>query len=242
MLIWIYRAVGVLCLLKTIDFATRLPSVWPTATVAVFLALWTVASIAMLGERSRRGGGLGLAVLATTSMVGSGFQVHNQHVYLIGAIGAIAVLFSTDEQILALRAQVSIVYLFAAVTKINGYFLSGAVLYRHLGSRPMNDVLAIPEAAMPVLALAAIGIELGLAVALWFRRTRLPAVVVGVGFHVAMIVFMSSSPIGALRLVVFGGLLLALYPAFFVTRLEPAAPTDTPARSPDALGGTLTPT
>jgi predicted DCC family thiol-disulfide oxidoreductase YuxK len=157
-------------------------------------------------------------------------QLYNNHTYLI----AVAVLLlvaagsgssfsidarrtGTDERpipawtIYALRTQLSIVYLFAALAKMNPSFLSGSVIAASL----RRDGIAIPEAfitfePMFVMSIAVISAELFLAFALWSPRWRPAGFVVGLALHVGIVAVMYS----AWDLATFGVATLALYVAF----------------------------
>ena len=84
-----------------------------------------------------------------------------------------------------LCAQISIVYAFAALAKLNPDFLSGSVVASYLRR---DGLLAVPAAwrslePMLVMSLFAICSEAFLAFALWIPRWRPAALVVGLGLH-----------------------------------------------------------
>lgn len=87
---------------------------------------------------------------------------------------------------LLMMAQLSVVYWFAALSKLNPVFLSGDGL-RSWVWWPLPDWIFAP------MALATIGTEIFLSIGLWFRRTRAVAVAVGLGLH-ASIVLMLDDP------------------------------------------------
>ena len=110
-----------------------------------------------------------------------------------------------------LMMQVSVVYGFAAITKLNTEFLSGRVLagVLHEGILSFPDVLRTRE-FLGAVALAAVFVELFLAIFLWSPRFRPTAFILGLGLHATMTLFMA--PTG--ELFVFSLEMLALYPLF----------------------------
>lgn len=90
--------------------------------------------------------------------------------------------------VLLLKIQVTIVYFFAGVAKLNPAFLSGAVLPEMLSSFP--DAWMSPELAITASWAATI-LEFYLVFALWNRGLRLSAILFGVIFHGLIVVTMS---------------------------------------------------
>lgn len=82
---------------------------------------------------------------------------------------------------LLMLTQVSVLYLFAALSKINPVFLDGGSLQGWM--RP-----GLPEGIFPALAIATIATELFLAVGLWVPRVRWLAAAAGVGLHLSIVV------------------------------------------------------
>jgi predicted DCC family thiol-disulfide oxidoreductase YuxK len=214
--------------------AVRIPIFDPVASgfyaaAPVIVVAWLVAGVAFaVGFRTTISGTvLGLVLLG---MELADQQLYNNHTYLI----AVAVLLlvaagagsafsldarrtGTDERpipawtIYALRAQLSIVYLFAALAKLNPSFLSGSVIAASL----RREGIAIPEALitfepMFVMSIAVIAAELFLAFALWSPRWRPAGFVVGLALHAGIVAVMHS----AWDLATFGVATLALYVAF----------------------------
>jgi hypothetical protein len=108
-----------------------------------------------------------------------------------------------------LKTQLSTLYLFTSVSKVNASWLSGQVL-----RDGVPHLVLVPEGMVdPVtvaLAVAVIAIEFGLAFALWVPTLRAGAAVVGFVFHLGIVV---AIPLAALA--PFGLMALALYPLFF---------------------------
>jgi vitamin K-dependent gamma-carboxylase-like protein len=104
-----------------------------------------------------------------------------------------------------IQVQVSIVYFFAALHKLNGWFLagkgleqaltddlfhgwSGDMLRALLSERALASLreLLAAETPMRVAAWGAVATELFLAFGLWFRRTRPWALALGIPFHLGI--------------------------------------------------------
>lgn len=221
------RIFGCLCLIKSVDLAVRLPQHLPPGPSRVLLALWVLAALGVtVGVRRRIGLGL-LVALSVGIFVLTSMALYNHHVALIIAIALILAAFDEAEQPTLLRVQLTIVYAFAAVTKLNAAYLSGAVLESTLATRGLWQVLRLDTVGvplLPVLAAASIVIEAGLAVGLWWPTTRRATAVAGVAFHASMVPAMAYGFVSVIRLVVFSGLMLALYLPFFESRVAaPAA-------------------
>jgi hypothetical protein len=105
-----------------------------------------------------------------------------------------------------LKLQVSALYFFTAIGKMNPYFLSGEVL---------GKAFRIPEAfeiplLLQAMSAATIVLELFLAFALWSRRWQRAAFVAGLMFHTLVLVLIGFYG----GLVVFGVTILAPYVLF----------------------------
>jgi hypothetical protein len=214
---WVF---GLLCIAKGVDIAARGSQsigVW----ALVLGALWLLAAIALTLGFQTRIMAAALIVLSGVVTLVSHFEMYNQHLYLIASICAIFVINQAMETLL--KAQLTIVYVFAAAAKINESFLSGTELYTSTVQRwfwthfiPYDPA---PSVLIPV-SVFAICAEAFLAAALWFRRTRWIALVVGVGFHLGMLVLMAGGLLSVLRLAIFGFLMLALYIPFFADEVD----------------------
>ena len=136
-----------------------------------------------------------------------------------------------------IQVQVCIVYLYAGIFKLNMRFLSGRVLDYYLvdfssSGRPgivfkalfpdpfltsmENFVLSEPT-LMTLSAVTAV-LEFGLPLALWFRKTRLIAIILGIGFHLGIFFTMN---ILNFTLAMIASYLLFLEPETLVSRLRP---------------------
>ena len=162
-------------------------------------------------------------------------QLYSNHLYLI-AIEVLLLTFVGSGKIqfrkknatvsawpvVLLKIQLSIVYAFAAITKITPVFLSGAILYLNLRR---TGIFALPPSlrTLPILAVlsvAAVLTEIFLSLALWSKKYRRVGVVVGVLFHLTLTVMIV--PEVAVQLFVFSLAVLALYPLYFFPLKETA--------------------
>jgi hypothetical protein len=225
---------GALCALKAVDIGFRGVGEIPGPLWLGLLALWLVATVGILAGRHLRLACLALIVSGLGIAFFSDFDLYNQHLYVIMSTAAILGFARPVEASLLLRAQLTIVYAFAALAKINESFLSGNELFRGAVQRPIWDAL-IPEPpfwALITLSCAAIATEAFLAVGLWFRHLRWLALAVGLGFHVILVVFMSADLPSLVRLMVFAGAVSILYLPFFedvIERQWPKMRPSTPA-------------
>jgi predicted DCC family thiol-disulfide oxidoreductase YuxK len=214
--------------------ALRLPIV-PAVAELVYVAGpalivgWLVAGIGFtLGWRTPLTG-TALALIFI-GLVASDQQLYSNHSYLIGFAVLLLTLsrcgssWSLDARrlgtdgdpspawtVLALRIQLTIVYVFSVLAKLNPSFLSGSVVTASL----RRDGLSVPDAWLafePMLALSILVLtaEAVLAIGLWLPRWRPTAFVIGLGLHVGIVVMMQS----AWDLAVFSVATLSLYVAF----------------------------
>lgn len=118
---------------------------------------------------------------------------------------------------LLMMSQLSVVYLFSALSKINVWFMSGVPLASWIW-------LELPWQLYAVAATMTIVVELTIAVGLWFESSLKVAVALGLGLHLSIVTLMNHD---TLALVAFAITCTSLYPLFlFRPRLrneEPAA-------------------
>lgn len=193
------------------------------------IGLWVVSGLAFLVGWRTRAAGVVLAVTLASVLLADQ-QLYSNHLYLmVLLVGLVTVAdggaaISLDARgrgardevaawpVWLLRAQVSIVYGYAALAKTNLAFLSGSVI---AASLRREGPLAIPDAwrsaePMLVLAVLAICLEAFVAVALWSRRWRPAALVAGLALHVGITGWLSPT----YQLLVFSLALLPLYLIF----------------------------
>jgi predicted DCC family thiol-disulfide oxidoreductase YuxK len=113
-----------------------------------------------------------------------------------------------------LRAQLSIVYGFSAIAKLNLIYLSGAVISLNLEREwwlAIPAELHVPEVLMWV-ALATILGEIFIALGIWIERWRPSVFVVGLALHAGIVVSMMRTE--RLQLAIFALEMFALYILF----------------------------
>ncbi|HEX9759426.1 MAG TPA: HTTM domain-containing protein [Candidatus Acidoferrales bacterium] len=196
----------------------------------LLVGVWGAAAAAFAaGWKTRWTGSVLTLVMSYTLLLDQ--QTYSNHLYLLILVTGLLTLaggggLSIDTRlsghreaalawpVFLLKSQVSIVYFFAAITKMNAGYISGETLGLQLHP---GFWMLIPEefaarAAMG-LAVASIVIELALAFGLWWKRMRLPVIGTGLLFHFGLVACVIPSV--SLQIFVFTLLMLALYPLFF---------------------------
>lgn len=199
----------------------------PVVAAWALSAVWVASSTAFLvGWRTRLAGAV-LALLIA-GVIAADVQLYSNHLYLLALLVSLATVgdagatLSWDSRrsaersvpgwpIILMSAQVSLVYGFAALSKINESFLTGGVLSGVVGGGlvPVPDGWIRFETMLP-LALGTVAVEAFLSMGLWMRRTRPVAVAAGIGFHLATILLMAP----VLEFLVFSVTLVPTYALF----------------------------
>lgn len=214
------RIFGWLVLFKAVDLALRLPAAFEMPAVLLLCLGWIACASALILVRQVRLASAGLAVLV---VLFTGWpELHNQHLWLVGWVALGLAVFSEPPLGWYLRAQLTVVYAFGAAAKLTPWFLSGDVLAATAGSRWMA-----PQTVWALLAVVTVAVEGWLAIGLWLTKTRKVTALIGVLFHVGVVVAMTAGVASFVRMVVFNGLVVALYLPFFWPRssAEKAVPT-----------------
>lgn len=237
----VFRAlVGLAALVKGIDVATSLEGrrlAWAGVEVApqvgpLVATVWLVAAAGLLvGYRCRL---CALAIAGLTAVVFAFAGLYSNHGYFLGTLALLLAFsdsgaaFSLDARlgrggervtrlgVTLIRVQISVVYAFSALSKLNQDFLLGNTLYYHA-----REAVALPDAGtvayVPLfvgLAVGAILLELFVAAGLWIARARPAAFVVGLALHAGMVLILSQRPLGFVRLTIFAVLALSCYLLF----------------------------
>ena len=208
----------------------------PAVGVGLFLGIWVLAALAFcVGWNTRPAGTVLSGLLIYTLALDH--QLYTNHLYLMALLTVLLTLadsgaaVSVDSRrkgrpltipawpVVLIRLQVSIVYLFAAVAKLNVMYLSGLVLRYQLRLPGLDS---IPPALFALAAIGSVLTELFLGLAFWNRRLRPVACVVGVGFHLTILITMRVMP----DLLTFALLMGSAYLSFF-SSISPA-----PVRQP----------
>jgi hypothetical protein len=153
-------------------------------------------------------------------------QLYSNHLYLLiillslsllGQVPTAGVLGTRNSRFLPAWPlwlagfQISVVYLFAALSKFNLSFISGGILANSWvkeGIFAVPEQYKTPEYFMP-LAISAVILELFLALAFWFPRYRVGTLMAGVLFHIT--IALTVAPFEQLNLVVFSLMMFAGY-------------------------------
>lgn len=243
----IQRVVGFICLLRVYEEyrvmsrvlkpeSIRFPIIesLPVLTqgqAAIVLVLWFGAALAFtIGWKTKISGFVLAAVMGYTLIIDQ--QLYASNLYLLCLIVLLLTLAEVGRPsesnfvwrwpILLLQIQLSLVYFFAAITKMNSVYLKGYMLGSNL--RKELPAVVFTPGMLTTLAVASIVIELFLAGAFWVRSLRKSAVLVGVLFHLGMV--LTITPLVAIQLIVFAVACIAIYPLFFFRNREA---TSTPA-------------
>jgi hypothetical protein len=207
------------------------------ATVALLLVFWGVGGICFLvGWRTRSAGLLLTLVLAVQLVLDQ--QTYSNHLYLLAlVIGWLTVAdsgaaWSVDARrrpratvpawpVFLLQAQASVVYAYAAMSKITPDYLSGLALAPFVSVQAWIELIGLPAAATIVLLMswAAIPLEAILAIYLWSPRHRATVALLGVVLHVGMVALIYRM---RLDLTVFAFVMWGLYLLFLGPALVPA--------------------
>lgn len=201
------------------------------SSVTLFLVLWVLAGIAFcLGWHTRPAGILLVGFQVYVLLLDH--QMYSNHLYLMTLLVFLMTLadsgaaLSLDARrtggaawipawpVMLMRVQVSIVYGFAVIAKLNLYFVSGVVLRQNI---EVPGVEKLPPWFFMLLAMTSLSAEAFLAYGFWRKRLRVPAFVVGIGFHLTILATMWAFP----DLVTFALLMGSAYLAFF-SRFRPA--------------------
>lgn len=201
--------------------------------VAISVVWLTSAALFAVGWRVPLTGPMLATTLLFTLLLDH--QAYSNHLYLMALMVVLLTLADSgagwrfprgpDRAVpfwgpLIIMSQISVVYLFAAVTKLNANFLEGGVVTAAMsgGVLPAPAFLVTPAAGR-VLALMTIVAELLLAVGLWFPPTRKLAALTGLVLHTSILLLMRDTG----DLVVFAILMWSTYPLFLRTLPEATA-------------------
>lgn len=222
----------------------------PLAAAPGLIGAWLVAALLFtLGLWTRWSGALLVAIMGYVLLLDQ--QLYSNHLYLGVVMTLLLTLadsgarYSLDARyrgrraaiaewpIVLIKIEVSIVYFFAALTKLNPDYLSGAIMAQFVHA----DMLALLPSGWPAvplmqaLAIASIATEFVLAFALWFAGWRWLALLAGLGLHLA-IIFTGGAAIGVpdFRFTVFALLIVPAYVLFFPQRHAPQVMLEVDAR------------
>ena len=231
----------------TMEFPVLFEPVIPrTETIAlVLILLWVgFAALFLIGFWTRlAGAGLAIVILAVITF---DQQLYSNHLYLLTTVVALLTLagaggrYSLDAwndgarpsvprwAATLLKLQLTSVYFFAAVSKLNSGFLEGTIFQLAFEPSMLQWIEAWVD--LGTLAIAAIVTELFLAIAFWIPRVRWVALAAAIGFHLANVVIMDRG--GAVNLFIFGMIMFSMMLVFFEDRFQPIEVAEA-SESPD---------
>jgi hypothetical protein len=210
------RVVGALVLVKAVDVLARGPSALPAPAWVLVLAAFVSGGAGLAAGTVRRTPGCWALVLGGAAVLAVDFPVdlRRQHLVLLMGVALVALVArDADERLLLWRVQLTALYGVAALAKLNESFLGGDVLVRAVVDAPLwSAVLPLPPPALLVGAgTLLVAAELALAVTPWVARLRVAGTVVAALLHGGVLLLVSTDPLVAVRLVVFGGTAVLLH-------------------------------
>lgn len=218
--------VGAIAFLRGIRLAIEASD--QTLTHLALIGLWLVLAVLVTSGRHARVAAGGMVVLwALMLRVDSGFFYWN-FIYLIVLALLLVAVSDCERHFVAGRpatpsvlvpawpltlmaVQVSLVYGFTALAKMNGRFLAGDVLGHYFEQAVLPT--PAPEALFGALAIATVVAELFIAVALWSRRLRPVAFAVAGPLHLGML-FATTTVLQLYAVALFAALMYVLFAAF----------------------------
>jgi hypothetical protein len=215
--------VGAACLLAGLEMGALLDRALAPGTIALPLAglpilpraavpwaigAWIGCAIAFtVGWRRRLAGAGLLATMGYLLLMDA--RTYSNHLYLLCLLVLILVWADDETARTLLRVQLSIVYAYAAIGKVNLSFLSGAALLPYTRTVLPESWLRV-EVLAP-LALLTLLAEGFLAVGFWSERLRPLAWAVGLGLHLGAVALVQEGRMGVL---IFGVAMVGLYASF----------------------------
>lgn len=210
----------------SMPLAEWVPAVTPTG-VHVLMGLGVTATVMII---SGIGTAAGCAVysLTTTTALLWDQQTYSSHQVVVVLLVAYLAFAESDRALspvrrpetrpdvpwwpqLLMMTQLSVLYLFAGLAKVNSVFLSG---------EPLSGWVRfpLPEWVFPLMAVATVVTEvLILSIGLWVPRIRVMSVVVGVCLHLSILTMLTDNLLVVVQLTAFT---LACVPVYllFLTR------------------------
>lgn len=188
-------------------------------TVVAALGTWAVGMVAFAVPHTR----VSLGWVAPLGVVASSAldrQVFTSITYLIALAFAMHWWSARLERrpatshlwgvpLRVLQTQISIVFLWTAIAKLNPRFLSGAVLSVSFGGPVPPPQFVLDRQVLVVLAVFTVAAEVALAIALWIGTLRRWALAGVAGFHGFILAFFRPTvPLLAFALIMGSGYLL----------------------------------
>ncbi|MEZ5378195.1 MAG: hypothetical protein R2733_16935 [Acidimicrobiales bacterium] len=238
---WFVRVLGTAAVIDAVDQVgdvsiepgrLRVPVVivgveLPTPTLPTAVAIiWLIGAVLLIAGPVRPGAAA--VVVASGLTLVSDQQLYSNHTFLIWNLCLLVTLTWSNHWVLGLtvRTQISVVYVFAALSKLRSPWLSGDVLRRTAdGVIGLPIARDLPDRSLTAVALWVIVVELVLAVLVW--RGRSVGVVVAGAFHLGIVAVVGNQ----VGLVVFG---IAMLSHFALPALARPASTSKSGSIPPA--------
>jgi hypothetical protein len=173
-----------------------------SATAVVVLGLWALGTAALISDRWRVRAGWLAGLGAVSAGLLDRQTLAGEVIFLVAVFSFLhwlhAVLEHQDAGVghaplRAIQWQISVVFVWTAIAKLNPIFLSGGILWVAFdGPVPWPEMLRTQPVLM-VMAVATVLFEMTLAVGFWLRGLRRAAAVGAVLFHVFIVLFLSPT-------------------------------------------------
>jgi hypothetical protein len=213
----IRAGVGVIALLKGLVLVAL-----STPPAAVMLPWFALAFAVAIGWHARPAAA-GLVALAAILLSGGHYS---NHLYLLTLVLALVALSDCERAhavrvrgagpvpgwpLLLMRAQLSIVYVFAGIAKLNAEFLSGETM-GHLFANAVLPAPALPSLVL-VLSWATVAAEIFVGLAVWSERLRPWAFALVLPLH-AVMPLVAPDAMQLAGIAIFALLMLVLFASF----------------------------
>lgn len=215
---------GAVCIVKAMSLLiSKTGASFGLLTIAVVASgtLMIAAALALIVGYRPRIAASAIVVAGLLFLVPLG--AYSSHLYLLIVIALILAVNIEVETLL--KFQLTVVYAFGTLAKLNEVWLSGTDLYIAMVKQaPFWETFIAQPAGSEVLiplSIAVVVAEGFLAVGFWFKTTRWVALVVGVGLHAGILITLATNIVGVMTLLVFGGLMFTLYIPFFGDKIDP---------------------
>jgi hypothetical protein len=205
----------------------------PDTVMTTVNVIWIILAVFFTIGYGTRISGAFLAI-SIFLIIGIDQQMYSNHLYLLGTVVALMSIadagsvWSIDARrsesdrsvprwaVTLIMLQLSSVYFFAAITKLNSDFLSGLVMIRSFEPSMLERVQRV--FSLEHLAPLAVFTELFLAIAFWHPYYRWAALIIGGGFHTLNVLLMARG--GSFNLAVFALVMISMMLVFFTPRRE----------------------
>lgn len=215
------RIVGAIALLWNVRIAF-FPDEYPSGGHAAVLAfVWTFICLQLVRGRHVRTFSVALVLAAVFEMAWPMYPDPDNTPLV--ALCWLGIFFAVTEgrpyeRALLVRVMVSVIYLATGIVKLNPSFIAGEQIVRIATTRQQMAPLAelMQSEVGLVVAWLTVATELWLGIGLWFRRTRVPTAILGVGLHVTLVAATAPTLVSVPLLTLLNLLLVSGYLAFFV--------------------------